>query len=82
MPAPLIFSFPVETAIVNALAPALKAMLFTVAPEVVIPVVFETSKVAISDGPFGTVAGVQLAAVLQALVAGFRFQVALPARAD
>jgi hypothetical protein len=35
--------------------------------------------VAVSEGPFGTVAGVQLAAVFQSPFVGLRFQVALPA---
>ena len=43
-------------------------------------VTFETSKVAVSCAPFGTVAGVQLAAVFQSLLVGLRFHVALPAR--
>jgi hypothetical protein len=42
-------------------------------------VVFEASRVAMSVGELGTVAGVQLVAVFQSLVAGFKFQVALPA---
>ena len=41
--------------------------------------IFETSKVAVSFDPLGTVAGVQLAAVFQSPLAGLRFQVALPA---
>ena len=40
---------------------------------------FETAKVAMSEGLSGTVAGVQFAAVSQSLLVGFRFQVALPA---
>jgi len=79
MPVPLIVSVPVETPIANALALTLKTILSTVAPEVETLVVFEISKVATSDAPSGTVAGVQFAAVPQALEAGFRFQVALPA---
>jgi hypothetical protein len=39
----------------------------------------ETEKVATSPGPFGTVAGVQLAAVFQSLLTGFTLHVALPA---
>jgi hypothetical protein len=39
----------------------------------------ERPKVAISEGPLGTVAGVQLAAVFQTLLTGSRFHVALPA---
>ncbi len=56
-------------------------MLFTVAPEVEIPVVFETSKVAMSALALGTVAGVQLAGVFQSLLVGLELQVALPANA-
>jgi hypothetical protein len=44
--------------------------------EIFLPV--DVAKVAMSDGPFGTVAGVQLVAVFQSLPAGFTFQVALP----
>jgi hypothetical protein len=65
---------------VNALALGLKTMLFTVtALARLMPVVLEAPNVATSALPLGTVAGVQLAAVLQSLLAGFRFQVALPA---
>jgi hypothetical protein len=46
------------------------------------PVVSEPSKVAVSEGPFGTAAGVQFAAVFQLPELGFVVQVALPARAD
>src|SRR5690349_4571421 len=66
---------------VKALAPALKIM-----PSRVIDaaratsVVFETSNVAMSPSPLGTVAGVQLPAVFQLPLVGLRFQVALPAR--
>src|SRR5437773_12025904 len=42
-------------------------------------VLVETSKVAMSPGPFGTVLGVQFAAVCQSPLVGLRFQVALPA---
>ena len=41
----------------------------------------EVLKVATSDGPLGTVAGVQFAAVFQSPLAGLRFHVALPAEA-
>jgi hypothetical protein len=34
-----------------------------------------------SDGPFGTVFGVQFAAVFQSLLVGSKFHVALPAKA-
>ena len=43
-------------------------------------VVRDRAKVAISAGPFGTVAGVQFAAVPQSPLLGLRFHVALPAR--
>src|ERR1044071_939603 len=42
---------------------------------------FETLNVATSEGPFGTVAGFQLAGVFQLPVAGACSQVALPAKA-
>jgi hypothetical protein len=38
------------------------------------------SNVAVSAGSFGTVAGVQFAAVFQSPLVGLRFQVALPAK--
>ncbi len=44
-------------------------------------VTLETSNVAVSVRPFGTVLGVQLVAVFQSLLAGLKFHVALPARA-
>ena len=43
-------------------------------------VVLERSKVALSRMPLGTVSGVQLIAVFQSPLVGLRFQVALPAR--
>jgi len=68
---------------VKLLAPAPKTTLFTVvAAESDTPELFETPKVAISLLPFGTVAGVQFAAVFQSLLDGLRFQVALPAWAS
>jgi hypothetical protein len=42
-------------------------------------VVFERANVAISAGPFGTIIGVQLAAVFQVPEPGLRSHVALPA---
>ena len=64
----------------NALAPGLNTMLFTSIDAVIeTSVVLETPNVATSFGPLGTVAGVQLAAVFQSLLIGFRFQVALSA---
>ena len=47
-----------------------------------IPVVLDWLKVAVSDDVFGTVAGVQLLAVLHTLEPGLRSHVALPAFAD
>jgi hypothetical protein len=44
------------------------------------PVVFEAANVAVSDGPFGMVGGVQLAPVFQSPELGFVFHVALPAK--
>ena len=62
----MVSSVPTPVLIAKALAPELNAMLFTsVLVESETSVVLETSKVAVSDGPFGTVAGVQLAAVFQ-----------------
>ena len=52
-----------------------------VRPEKLTWVRFDTSKVAMSDRPSGTVGGVQLAAVFQSLLVGFRLQVALSANA-
>jgi hypothetical protein len=69
------------TVIVNALAPALNTMPFTsVKAEMETPVLLEEANVAVSVGPLGTVAGVQLPAVFQSPVVGLAFQVALPAK--
>ena len=66
----------------NVLAPGLKKRPFTsTLTEREIAVVFEIAKVAVSDGPLGTVAGVQLVAVFQSPLVGLRFQLALPATA-
>ena len=66
---------------VNALAPGVNAMLFTSIDEAIETLtVLETPKVATSFGPFGTVAGVQFAAVFQSLLIGLELQVALPAK--
>ena len=43
-------------------------------------VTLETSNVAVSELPFGTIGGFQLAASYQSLLMGLRFQVALPAK--
>ena len=83
MPTPLIVSVSIGGAvIVKALAPGLNWMpLTSVGSEMEMPVVLETPNWAVSAGPFGTVAGVQLAAVFQSPLAGLRFHVALPAKA-
>jgi len=72
--------FASETVKVNELAPGLKTMRssLTARPRS-IAVVLETSNVATSLLPLGTVAGVQLEAAPQLLFVGLRFQVALPA---
>ena len=83
MPAPVIARL-IECATeltVNALAPELKTMpLSVVSAESDMAGVLERAKVAMSLDPFGTVAGVQLAAVFQSLLVGFGFHVALPAK--
>ena len=59
--------------IVNALAPALNTMpLTSVMAERETLVVLEKANVAVSEGPLGTVAGIQLRAVFQSPLAGFR----------
>jgi hypothetical protein len=66
---------------VNALAPGSNTIPFTsVLDATEIFLVFDASKVAVSDGLFGTVSGVQFAAVFQSLLLGLRSQVALSAR--
>jgi hypothetical protein len=70
-----------EVLIAKGLASDWKTMLSRVMPLVTeIFVCVELEKVATSDEPFGTVAGVQLAGIFQFPVAGFCCQVALPAR--
>ena len=67
--------------IVNALAPGLNTMpLTSVVTAMKGRLILEVANVAVSAGPFGTVAGVQLVAVIQSPVAGVAFQVALPAK--
>ena len=84
-PTPLIVSVEGEvpcprTEMTNGLAPASKAMLFTSVFAVSeMLVVVETSKVAVSNGPLGTVSGVQFAGAFQSLLVGLRSHVALPA---
>jgi hypothetical protein len=61
--------------------PGLKFTLLTsTVGEIVTSVTFDVPKLAMSDGPFGTVLGTQLAAVFQSPVEGFVLHVALPAR--
>jgi len=64
MPTPLMVNVKVGLAvIVNALPPALNTMpLTSVLAERETPVIVEDAKKAVSDGPLGMVAGVQLAA--------------------
>ena len=66
---------------VNALAPGLKMISERSTYSTEMSVTVETSKVAISEEPLGTVAGVQFEAVYQSLLVGLRFHVALPAKA-
>jgi len=82
-PSPIVNEPPFK-AIVKALATGLNTTPLTLvsAVEIDTPVVFELSKVATSVGEFGTVAGVQLAAVFQSPLEGLRPQVALPATAS
>jgi hypothetical protein len=80
MPVPLMVKVVSSGAIVNRLAPGLNTMPVTwVAPSGTTNLTLEVAKVAVSFGPLGAVAGVQLLPVLQFPVAGFAFQVALPA---
>jgi hypothetical protein len=81
IPVPLMVNVRAErAAIVNLLAPALNTMPFTsVSREMETRVIVDTSKVAMSDGPFGGPPAVQFAAVPQDPVAGLANHVALPA---
>jgi len=75
IPAPFMVRSWRAVLIVKLLALGLNAMLLTVtAAESDRSVVLETSKVAMFEEPFGTVAGVQLAAVFQSLLVGLRFK--------
>ena len=68
---------------VNMSAPRLKTIELTSVGSVgAMAVICEVASVAVSAGPFGTIAGVQFAAVFQSPLVGFRFQVALPANAS
>ena len=65
---------------VNALAPALNTIPpISIGPESEMLVILEPLKLAVSEGPFGTVFGVQFAAVFQSPLIGLALQVALPA---
>jgi hypothetical protein len=81
IPTPLIVSaFSGVDVIEYAFAPGLKVISFTSTSAERERVLFpEAAKLAVSVGPFGTVAGVQLVAVFQSPLVGLRFQVALPA---
>jgi hypothetical protein len=62
-------------------APGLKSTLLTsIAVGMLTPVTFDGPKLATSDGPLGTMAGIQFAAVFQSPLEGFVLHVALPAR--
>src|SRR5450432_1371125 len=84
MPAPSISRMSPVTLNVNALAPGLKTSSATgwkaetSSTTVVTP---DAPKVATSEAPLGTVAGVQLLALFHSLFTGDAFQVALPATA-
>src|SRR5437879_12573585 len=71
-PAPLMVNVTAELAVmVKSLAPVLKTMPFTcVLAEMETPVLLEDANVAVSNGPFGLVAGVQLPALFQLPVGG------------
>ena len=79
-PGPSIVKASPGLVMVKTLALGLKMTLLTVVlAERLMAAVLETPKVAVSAAPFGTVAGVQWAAVFQSPDEGLRFQVALPA---
>src|SRR5436190_5331451 len=81
MPTPLMVNANKLSVIVNALAPELNTMLFNcIRLERDTPVMLDLANVAVSVAELGTVAGAQLAAVLQSPVAGAAFHVALPAK--
>jgi hypothetical protein len=83
MPLPLIVKTNELLVIVNALAPELKTMLFTVMRlERETPVMLDVANVAVSLGELGTVDGVQFAAVFQSPVRGESFHAALPAKLE
>jgi hypothetical protein len=66
---------------VGALAPGLKTIAFTSTRNAITTsMTLETSKVAISSGPFGPVVGLQFVVSFQTLIPEFEFQVAFPAQ--
>ena len=80
-PAPVIENNVLALAvIVKALAPALNTIpLTSVTADTKGLVAFEVPNVAVSNGPLGTVIGLQLLAVFQSPVGRLSFHVALPA---
>ena len=82
MPVPLMVrGAPTPLVMVNIAPPGLKTIeLTSVGSLGVIALRCEVAKVAMSAGPFGTVLGIQLAAVFQSPLVGLRFQVALSAK--
>lgn len=85
MPEPVISKFTIplleSMVIVKAGAPLLKTMLLTSTDVVLMErfVISDVPKVALSADPFGTVFGIQFAAVFQSPLLGLSVQVALPA---
>jgi hypothetical protein len=76
----MVRSAPTPLVMVKADPPALNTIELTSVGSVgVMFLRCEVAKVAVSPGPFGTVAGVQFAAVFQSLLVGLRFHVALSA---
>ena len=71
-----------SSVVVNGLALWLNTMPATsVLAEIEIAGVLEASNVAVSAGPLGTVLGIQLVAVFQSPLVGFKVHAALPASA-
>src|SRR6266568_6891639 len=71
---------PGSALMLNEFAPELKlSPLISVRADTATCVTLDMAKLAMSDGPFGTVCGIQFAAVFQSLFVGFLSQVALPA---
>src|SRR4029077_20748886 len=84
MPAPLMVSVKLGlTVMVYAEAAGVNVTpLTSVFSEIERAVVLDKSKKAVSDGPFGTVVGIQLAPVFQSPEPGLRAHIALPPLAD